>query len=138
VPEEQTGGGGNQSETSQERLEARLNRFEQDLLKENRWWRGGLIAALVFVALAILVAGHRHHRRPERMAQMGTGWAGSAGMPYGDYGPYPPPPHPGFGWGGPCGPASGYGWGPGQWGGQPRQWGAPGPQAPQGQPPPTR
>ena len=46
VPEETTGVE-NQKETAQERLEARLNRIEQEVLKENRWWRGGLIAALV-------------------------------------------------------------------------------------------
>src|SRR5271170_5367701 len=109
VPEEPTSTG-NQRETSQERLEARLNRLEQEVLKENRWWRGGLIAALVLIALAILTAGH--HRRPERMsmsAMGGPGWAGPrwAGppMPFGGYGPYPPPPHPS--WGGPCGPPSG-------------------------------
>jgi len=136
VPEEPTGAG-NQRETTQQRLEARLNRLELEVLKENRWWRGGLIAALVLLALAILVGGH-HHRR-ERMFMAGTGmsgWAGPEGMP--GYGPYPPPPHPGFGWGGPCGPAYGYGWGPGPWGGQPRHWGTPGPQAPEGPPPPNR
>jgi hypothetical protein len=128
VPEETTGAE-NQKETAQERLEARLNRIEQEVLKENRWWRGGLIAALVLVALAIFAAGHHHHH--ERMA-MAAGWAASEGMPYGGYGPYPPPPHPGFGWGGPCGREPGYGWGPGPWGGEPKQWGGPGPQAPQG------
>ena len=123
MPEEPTGGG-NQKETAEERLETRLNRLEQEVLKENRWWRGGLIGAFVLVALAILIAGH--HRRPERMAMapMGmAGWAGSAGMPYGGYGP-------------PCGPAPEYGWGPRPWGGQPREWGVPNPQVPQGQPPP--
>src|ERR1700730_12865936 len=89
VPEETTGAG-NQTETAQERLEARLNRIEQEVLKENRWWRGGLIAALVLVALAIFTAGHHHHH--ERMA-MAAGWAGSEGMPYGGHRPYPPPAH---------------------------------------------
>src|ERR1700730_17879037 len=102
VPEETTGAG-NQKETAQERLEARLNRIEQEVLEENRWWRGGLIAALVMVGLAIFTVAHHHH--PERMAMGMPGWAGSGGMPYGGYGPYPPPPHPG--WGGQCGPAPG-------------------------------
>jgi hypothetical protein len=131
--------------TPQERLETRLNRLEQEVLRENRWWRGGLIAALVLVALAILVNGHHHRRGRMFMATMGMpGWAGAGpeGMP--GYGPYPPPPHPGFGWGGPCGPAPGsMGWGPGPWGpgawnDQPRRWGSPGPQAPQGAPQPNR
>jgi hypothetical protein len=135
VPEETTGAG-NQTETAQERLEARLNRIEQEVLKENRWWRGGLIAALVLVAVAIFTAGHHHHPERMAMASMGMpGWAGPEGMPYGGYGPYPPPPHPGFRWDGPCGREPGYGWGSGPWGGQPRQWGGPGPQAPQGQSP---
>src|SRR5271170_5663557 len=130
VPEEPTSTG-NQRETSQERLEARLHRLEQEILRENRWWRGGLIAALVLIALAILAAGH--HRRPElRFASMmggpmgGPGWAGPGGMPFGDYWPYPPPPHPG--WGGPCGPGAGnMPWGSGPWDGQSRQWSVPGP-----------
>lgn len=29
-------------ERSQERLEARLNHLEQEILRENRWWRGGV------------------------------------------------------------------------------------------------
>jgi len=29
---------------------------------EERWWRGGMIAALVLIAIAIFVSGH-HHRR---------------------------------------------------------------------------
>lgn len=120
--------------TPQERLETRLHRLEQEIIKENRWWRGGLIAALVLIALAIFTSGH--HRRPERgfMAAMGGfGWAGPGGMP--GYGPYPPPPHPGFGWGGPCGPGPGnMAWGPKPWSGQPREWNGPGPGPhPQGQ-----
>jgi hypothetical protein len=132
VPEE-TGGPGNQREIAAERLEARLDRLEQEVLMENRWWRGGLIGALVLVALAILIGGHHRHRPPERMAM--AGWAGPAAGPYGGYGPYPPPPGPGFGWGGPCGRD---GFGPRTWGGPPREWGAPGAQVPQDQPQPNR
>ena len=73
MPEEPTAGG-NQKETAEARLETRLNRLEQEVLKENRWWRGGLIAALVLVALAILIAGH--HRRPaaDDHGPDGYGW----------------------------------------------------------------
>jgi hypothetical protein len=118
---------GNQRET----VDARLDRLEQEVLKENRWWRGGLIAALVLVALSILIAGHHH--RPKRMA--GPGWAGPPGMVYDGYGPYPPPPRPRFGWGDPYGPDC---WGPRPWGGPPRQWNAPSTQGPQDQPPPPQ
>jgi hypothetical protein len=91
VAEEATGSGSH-SEGAQERLERRLDRIEQEFGRENRWWRGGLIAALVLVALAILVAG-RHHQRPEMgMGAMGMPpWA--ATMPYGGQcGPYSGPP----------------------------------------------
>src|SRR5208282_5479410 len=90
------------------RLERRIESIEFATQRENRWWRGGLIAALVLVALSILIAGH--HRRPKAIAQMGgmAGWPG--GMPYGGYGPY-------LGLSGPCGPGAQYGWGPGPWSG---------------------
>lgn len=83
-------------------INRRLDRLEQKLMWEDRWWRGGLIAALFFIGIAILVAGH-HHRRPP--------WP-----PWMVYGPavqYPPPPW-GMGLPGGCG---GYGAGPGPWGG---------------------
>ncbi len=87
MPEEGSGTGGSHSE-AQERLEKRLDRIELEILRENRWWRGGLIAALVLMALAILVAGH--HRRRHEMAPMGpAGWG--QGTRYGQFGPYPPP-----------------------------------------------
>ena len=106
MPEEGSGTptSGIHSET-QERLEKRLDRIELEILRENRWWRGGLIAALVLVALAILVAGH--HRRRHDMGPMGrAGWG--QGMPYGEFGPYPPPWAFG-GRGGPCGCDEGHG-----------------------------
>ncbi len=37
-------------------LERRLGQLE----RENRWWRGGLIAALVLIVLMLLTGGHRH------------------------------------------------------------------------------
>src|SRR5580698_7371925 len=90
--------------------------------------RGGLIAALVFIALSILISGH-HHRPPPPM----PGWGGQAGMAYGGgYGPYPMP-RPDMGWGGPCRHG---GWGPRPWDGPPRSWNGPSPQGPQDQPPP--
>jgi hypothetical protein len=82
-------------------ISRRLDRLEQKLAWEDRWWRGGLLAALVFIAIAILIAGHHHRRRPPFPP-----W-----MAYGPAGQFPPPPA--WGWG----PPSGYGWGPGQWGG---------------------
>jgi hypothetical protein len=89
VPEEGLGTptGGTHIE-AQERLEKRLDRIELEILRENRWWRGGLIAALVLMALAILVAGR--HRRPHGMEPMGpAGWGQR--MPYGQFDAYPPP-----------------------------------------------
>jgi len=105
MPEEPTTAG--PLRESQELLAGRLDRLEREVLRENRWWRGGLIAALVLLALSLLIAGHhRHHRRPNRpegpaaMAPMGPpGWAGPPGMPCGQFGPYAPPPP----WGCPCG-----------------------------------
>jgi len=89
---EEGSGGASHNEGSQERLERRLDRIEQELIRENRWWRGGLIAALVLVALAILVAGH-HRRRPEmEMGGMGMApWAARM-QGGGQFGPYPGPP----------------------------------------------
>jgi hypothetical protein len=132
VPEEPSGAG-SQTERPEERFERRLNRLEEEILKENRWWRGGLIAALVFVAIAILVAGHHHHRR-DRMAMGQMPMVGAA-MPYRGYGPYPPPPGGGFGWRGPWGFADGHGGCRGPWSGQPGRWSGPGSSAPQGQSP---
>lgn len=48
----------------EEPLDRRIERLE----RENRWWRGGLIAALVFMGLMILgglmiLAAGGHHRR---------------------------------------------------------------------------
>ena len=83
-------------------INRRLDRLEQKLMWEDRWWRGGLIAALFFIGIAILVAGH-HHRRPP--------WP--PWMVYGPAAQYLPPPW-GMGLPGGCG---GYEAGPGPWGG---------------------
>jgi len=73
---------------------------EMDLL-ERRLWRAGFIAALLFVGIAILIAGH-HRPRVVMIAQPGCGmWMGRPGFP-------PPPP-----WGGPG--EYWRGWGPGPW-----------------------
>lgn len=114
MPEEPTSGGSSRSE---ELLERRLEHIE----RENRWWRGGLIAALVFIGLMIL-AGGRHRRHIQvtvtvpPMAMRRPFW-GYGGGPYG-----PPPP----GW-------EGFGGGmmrrgPGMPGGGPNMPGPPSPQ----------
>ena len=72
----------------------RLDRIEREFLRESRWWRGGLIAALLLIAIAIFAAGHHRHRR-HRGPGMGMGMAGpmmgmpmpGPNMPYGAWGP---------------------------------------------------
>jgi hypothetical protein len=92
---------------------------EMDLL-ERRLWRAGFIAALLFIGIAILIAGH-HRRRVVMVAQPGCGmWMGQRG--------FGPPPQ----WGGPG--EYGRGWGPGPWG-NPQPYG-PGQQAPRPSAPP--
>jgi hypothetical protein len=88
VPEEATSVGG------QRPVEPFDRRIEQ-LERENRWWRGDLIAALVFIGL-MLLAGGRHRRRIDVVVTVPP-WA--LRMPYWGYGPVPysSPPR---GWGG--------------------------------------
>ena len=87
MPEEATGAGTSRSE---ELLERRLEQLE----RENRWWRGGLIAALILIALMIL-AGSRHRRHLDVTVTVPP-WA--LRRPYWGYGPRPyPPPPPGWG-----------------------------------------
>ncbi|MGO9452778.1 MAG: hypothetical protein ACLQDV_17340 [Candidatus Binataceae bacterium] len=119
MPEESTGTPG-PNDNALGRLERRIESLEFATQRENRWWRGGLIAALVLVALSILIAGHHRHHYPPPMMGM-RGWQGPRMMPYG------PPPYSGYG------PGGGY-YGPrGGW--QYRQWNGPGPEA---QPPPPK
>ncbi len=106
MPEESTSTPG-QNDDAIRRLERRIESLEFATRQENRWWRGGLIAALVLVALSILIAGH--HRRHHCPPMMGMrGWEMPHTMPYAPgpppyYGPggyYGPPPegwryHPG-------------------------------------------
>ncbi len=121
MPEESTSTMG-QSDDALGRLERRIESLEFATQRENRWWRGGLIAALVLVALSILIAGH--HRRHYPLWMMGTRGGGGARMiPYGP----PPPPYWGYG------PGSGY-YGPSE-GWRYRQWNGPGPAT---QPPPPK
>ena len=97
---------------------------EMDLL-ERRLWRAGFIAALVFIGIAILIAGH-HRRRIVMIAQPGCGM----GMRQRGFGPPPP-------WGGPGEYWRGWGpgpWGPGPWANPPPY--GPGPQAPRPSAPP--
>lgn len=75
-----------------------------DLL-ERRLWHGGLIAALLFIGIATLIAGHR---RP-RVVVM----AGHAGCMMRPWMQGPPP------WDGPEGYCR-HGWGPGSWSETPR------------------
>ena len=120
MPEESGNPPNNHDETLR-RLERRIENLEYAADRENKWWRGGLIAALVLIALSILIAGHHRHRRPPHgmMGMCGqTDMQGPRMMPYG-----PPPPPPNWG----------YGPGPG-WGGQQRwryrQWNGPGSDGP--------
>lgn len=103
---EETGAAGGGRENDY--ISRRLDRIEQKLMWEDRWWRGGLIAALLFIGIAILVGAHHRHRRPP----FPPPW-----MAYGPAGQFPPPPMA-WGWNGP------YGWGPGPWSGG-RQQGPP-------------
>ena len=111
MPEEPTG------------TEGRHNAIGMDLF-ERRLWFGGLLLVLFFIGIAILISGHRCHRRVMTLGGP-PGWGMQMGRP-GMEGPPPPP------WGGP----GGYrGWGPNPWqypGGQyeqPRQQ-PPAPSAP--------
>lgn len=113
-----------QNDDALRRLERRIEILEIAALRENRWWRGGLIAALVLVAFSILIAGHHRHRPRQPMMSM-QGWRGPGPgmMPYGP----PPPPY----W---WGPGQGGGYGPPQ-GWRYRQWNGPGPES---APPPPK
>jgi len=104
-------------------------RVSRLLSNEERLWRGGLIAALLFLAISILASGHRHRPPPPFMGPMAM--AGGWGGPFNPAGPmmfaspYPPP----WAMGGACtcGPRNGAAYpGPGPY--------APPPIAPQGAP----
>jgi hypothetical protein len=123
VPEESGNPPGQNDETLR-RLERRIENLEHAALHENKYWRGGLIAALVLVALAILIAGHHRHRRPPMgmMGQMGGGMSGSCQGPRMMlYGP-PPPPYWGYDPGNGYGPQDGW---------HHRRWDGPGSEGPQ-------
>jgi hypothetical protein len=120
VPEESTSTPG-QNDDALRRLERRLESLEYATERENRWWRGGLIAALVLVAFSILIAGHHRHHHPPMMGMTGTMGPSCEGprmMPYG------PSPYWGYGPGGGYGPPECR---------HHRQWNGPGPDGP---PPP--
>ena len=112
MPEE-TGGPG-QPQDGHDALVRRIEHLEQEILRENRWWRGGLIAVLFLLVLAIFFGGHhRHHHRPgpPPMAAGPMGGPGcQGGMGYGPYRPYGPPPPWAFG---PGAMGGGWGYGPG-------------------------
>ncbi|MFZ0246707.1 hypothetical protein [Candidatus Binatus sp.] len=119
MPEESISTPG-QNDDALGRLERRIESLEFATQRENRWWRGGLIAALVLVALSILIAGHHRHHHPPPMMGM-RGCEGPRMMPYSP----PPPPYSGYG------PGGGYYGPPEGW--HYRQWNGPGREA---QPPP--
>ena len=121
MPEESTNNPG-QNDDAMRRLDRRIESLEFAAQRENRWWRGGLIAALVLVALSILIAGHRRRHTPPPMMGM-RGCYGPRMMPYGP----PPPPYSGYG------PGGGYYGPPEGW--RYRQWNGPGPES---QPPPPK
>jgi hypothetical protein len=110
-----------QNDNALGRLERRIESLEFTMQRENRWWRGGLIAGLVLVALSILIAGHHRHHYPLHMMGM-QGWQVPPMMPYAP----PPPPYSSYG------PGGGY-YGPPE--GYYRQWNGPGREA---QPPPPK
>jgi hypothetical protein len=99
MPEEPTSAA---TPRAEELLERRLERLE----RENRWWRGGLIAALVLIGLMIVVPSCRHRRHIDVTV---TVRPLALRRPYWGYGagPYPPP-----GWGGERGPGMMPGGGP--------------------------
>ena len=122
MPEESMGAPESNREPNHDairRLERRLEAFELAAQRENRWWRGGLIAALVLIALSIFSAAHHRHRMERLMlSRMGPGQMGP-GMGPGMMGPgprmmpYGPPPPPYWGYG--PGPQGGYGYGSPPW-----------------------
>jgi len=115
VPEESISTAG-QNDDALRRLERRIESLELATRQENRWWRGGLIGALVLLAFSILIAGHhRHHHSPPMMGM--RGWDGPRMMPYGP----PPPPYWEYG------PGGGYYGPPEGW--HYRQWNGPHPEA---------
>jgi hypothetical protein len=128
MPEESTAGTGDRHEI-EARREARR--------REARWWKGGLIAALVFLGLATLyngIAFRRLIRAQQRLVLSGQRYRpgfGPMGPPYGQgFGGQPYPPFPGSPpyYGGP-----GWGWHRWQHHGQPHDEGQGGPSAPGGQ-----
>ena len=52
------------TEETPESLAGRLHGLEQDFVLENRWWRGGLLAAVVLLALSVLFGGLHHYPTP--------------------------------------------------------------------------
>jgi hypothetical protein len=109
------------------------NRLNRLLTNEERLWRGGLIAALIFLGFSILASSH-HHRPPPFMGPMAMarGWGGpfNPAGPMMFASPYPPPWA--MGGGCTCGPRDGAAYprppypGPGPYG--------PPPMGPQGAP----
>jgi hypothetical protein len=98
MPEETSG-------AESRRFEDRLERLERDAMRENRYWKGGLIGVLLLIAIALFTHGGHHRRERPDFAR-----GGRYGMPY--------PPQFGYMAGGPWGPCAGRG-----------AWSAPRPEA---------
>jgi len=104
------------------KLEDRLERLEREAMRENRYWKGGLIGALLLIAIALFTSGHHHRRERPEFAR-----GGQYGMPY--------PPQFGYMRGGPWGPCGGRDFA--QQGPRPEPWDAPRPEANRPAPPAT-
>ncbi|MDO8434119.1 MAG: hypothetical protein Q7S58_17105 [Candidatus Binatus sp.] len=77
------------------RMEDRLERLEREAMRENRYWKGGLIGSLLLIAIALFTSGGHHRRERPEFAR-----GGRYAMPY-------PPPQFGYMAGGPWGPCGG-------------------------------
>jgi hypothetical protein len=87
MPDEPINAGATNLEQS---LTERMARLE----RENRWWRGGLVAALIIMAL-FLAAGHRHRARIDVVISAPPWMMRMRPWGYGP-GPYPPPGWQGY------------------------------------------
>ncbi len=106
MPEEPT----NSAAGIGEKLAERVARLE----RENRWWRGGLIVAVILIGLMLAALGRHRHRARVDVVISTPPWM--MRMPPWGYGPGPyPAPPPGWqGYGAPRPGQEGPGRGPSQ------------------------
>jgi hypothetical protein len=97
-------------EITNQRLQALIESYSG----ENRWWRAGLIAALLLVAMAFLIGGNLRASPDPGPGPGGVYFGYGApqfsrgpGAPYMQFMPLPPPPRPGLQSFGGCGPERG-------------------------------